>query len=164
MALPTNTSTILMFLGHSVLNDYEVSNRNGVVSMLWLSVAPEPTEQQIIDAGNDLTVVNGQTFSQWHAENGADATLTARKQAKDKADAVDQSTRALLQNANQRINYLTNRMIELQDRVQAMLDSVDVPSAMKADGLAVSISVTSTRTLPTAIQDYKDDIDSGAAD
>ena len=41
-----------------------------------------------IDAGNDLTTVNGQVFSEWDAENGGDATLTLRKQAQDALDKI----------------------------------------------------------------------------
>ena len=72
--------------------------------------------------------------------------------------------RAIIHSLNQRINFATNRIIELQDRVQAMLDSTGGVANLRTDGLAVSISATSTRPLPDAIQAYKDDINSGDVD
>lgn len=87
--LPINTSQILSFLCQPAdsLNDFSVTIKNGIVSIVKYDEAkigrPQPTEQEIIDAGNDLTQVNGQTFSQWGAEHGADPTLTARRKAKE---------------------------------------------------------------------------------
>ncbi len=58
----------------------------GIQITKWLSGQPQPTEQQIVDAGNDLTQVNGQTFSQWYAENRGDSVLTANKKANKEID------------------------------------------------------------------------------
>ena len=60
--------------------------------------------------------------------------------------------------------YLVNRIIELQDRVQAMLDSTGAVANMRTDGLAVSISAAANRPLVDAITDYKADVNSGVAD
>lgn len=95
MSLPLNTGTVLEFLGYSPLSDYETAISSGVVALIWLSAQPQPTEQQIIDAGNDLTTINGQTFSQWYAENGGDAVATAKKLAKDLQDSDAAQNRAL---------------------------------------------------------------------
>ena len=46
-----------------------------------------PTQQEIDDALADLTIVNGQTFSQWRAEHGGDPVLTLQRKAKELLDA-----------------------------------------------------------------------------
>ena len=90
MALPSNTSQILAFLypALSQPDDYISKVSGGINLIRWYSAIPQPTEQEIIDAGNDLTTVNGQVFSEWYAENGGDATLTLRKRASDLLDNV----------------------------------------------------------------------------
>ena len=92
MAYPNNTSTICTFLGYISPTDFNVSitTKHGIV-LTWFHTDPQPTEQEIIDAGNDLTTVNGQVFSEWYAENGGDATLTLRKRASDLLDKVNDS-------------------------------------------------------------------------
>jgi len=77
---------------------------------------------------------------------------------------VGVDVRSLIQLMNKRDNFLTTRIIELQNRVQAMLDSTGGVANMRTDGLAVSISATATRPRSDAIQDYKDDIDAGVND
>ena len=71
---------------------YDARFADGIVILSqWddvLAGGPQPTEQEITDAGNDLTTVNGQVFSEWYAENGGDATLTLRKRASDLLDNV----------------------------------------------------------------------------
>ena len=95
MSYPVNTSRILGFLGFVSLTDYVVAERPTGVVLTWTSASTQPTEQEIIDAGNDLTTVNGQVFSEWLAENGGDATLTLRKQAQDALDKIS-SNEALI--------------------------------------------------------------------
>ena len=95
MAYPSNTGTVIKFLFPNAisLQDYSVYNSDGVINIgAWDQTsigAPQPTEQEIIDAGNDLTTINGQVFSEWYAENGGDATLTLRKRASDLLDNVN---------------------------------------------------------------------------
>ncbi len=72
--------------------------------------------------------------------------------------------RALIEVFNKRDNYLVNRIIELQNRVQAMIDSTGGVANMRTDGAAVSISATVTRTKASTVTDYKDEINSGGAD
>ena len=72
--------------------------------------------------------------------------------------------RALIELLNKRDNFLTNRVIELQNRVQAMLNSIGGVANMRTDGLAVSISATATRTRADAITDYRANIDAGNMD
>ena len=94
MAYPNNTFTILKFLTQeNILAGVTVIDRQGIVTIdEWNSdYGVEPTEQEIIDAGNDLTTINGQVFSEWYAENGGDATLTLRKKASDLLDKVNDS-------------------------------------------------------------------------
>jgi hypothetical protein len=93
MALPNDTASILIFLEYQLDIDFYVSANP--TALTWLSASPQPTEQEIIDAGNDLTTINGQVFSEWFAENGGDAALTLRKRASDLLDNVN-SNEALI--------------------------------------------------------------------
>jgi hypothetical protein len=95
MSLPVNTSSILMFLGYSPETDFTVNDVKSIITVDWHSQDTQPTDQEIIDAGNDLTTVNGQVFSEWFAENGGDAALTLRKRASDLLDNVN-SNEALI--------------------------------------------------------------------
>ncbi len=72
--------------------------------------------------------------------------------------------RALIEVLNKRDNYLTNRIIELQNRVQAMIDSTGGVANMRTDGATVSISTTATRTKANTVTEYKSEINSGNAD
>lgn len=109
MAYPTNTSKICQFLGHNPETDFIVSDNAGVISFSWIAGGIEPTEQEIIDAGNDLTTINGQTFSQWYAENGGDLIATAKKVARDLQDsdaAQDRALRAVVKLMVDELNFL----------------------------------------------------------
>ena len=79
----------------------------------------------------------------------------------DLSDRID--VRALIELLNKRDNYLTNRIEELQQA----LDAVKA-SAGPADNIRAAIPafwlVTATRTRAAAITDYKDDINAGNAD
>lgn len=92
------------------------------------------------------------------------ANRTAAQAIADSTDDAGMRIRALIELFNKRDNYIINRLIELQNRVQAMLDSTGQVQNMRTDGLAVSISPTSTRTKADAVQDYKDDINAGNQD
>ena len=100
--LPTNTTTILMFLlpGTEPEKHYSVGKTNTTINIEFYDETavgqPQPTEQEIIDAGNDLTTVNGQVFSAWYAENGGDPVLTFRRQAKEALDAQESRIEGLL--------------------------------------------------------------------
>jgi len=79
--------------------------------------------------------------------------------------------RALIQNPNRRINFVTNRLIELGNIITAMLNSTGAVASMRTDGLAqvgttlqtteaaALLLNTSTRQLPAAIADYEADVD-----
>lgn len=132
----------------------------------------------------DISAVAGVDQKYWNLDNpttemdaAAKAVVDAAQQAAQVTSSHEELTipvngslpegvdiRALIQLANRRDNFLTNRMIELQDRVQAMLNSTGNISNMRTDGLAVSISATATRPLADAITDYTTDVDAGLAD
>ena len=82
---PSNTANIFLFLGFNLV-DFDVTLYSAGIEVKWHSVATQPTEQEVTDAGNDLTVVNSQVFTVWEAENGGDVTLTARKNGVDGID------------------------------------------------------------------------------
>ena len=93
--------------------------------------------------------------------NTADRSLNVRNV--DNVNAVGMNTRALLQNANKRINWLTNRVLELQEDLQA-IKATNGPADNIRGAIRASYSATATRSLPDAIQAYKDEINSGDAD
>jgi len=144
---------------------------------------PEPTGNYIEEP--DLSGVAGVPSKYWNINGDVVSEMSpVEKQAVDDAEAaalvtdnrtfnVDEPdseqaegmrVRSLIQLLNKRDNYLTNRIIELQNRVQAMLDSNGNVANMRTDGLAVSISPTTTRTRADAVQDYRDDINAGVND
>jgi hypothetical protein len=83
-------------LGFQQESDFEVFSRSGTISVDWFSATPQPSEQEIDDFSNDLTTTpGGQTWTQWQAENGGDATLTLRRQAKELLDQT-QGNEALI--------------------------------------------------------------------
>ena len=79
--------------------------------------------------------------------------------------------RALIQNSNRRLNFLTNRVVELQNMLVAMLTSSGGTADMRSAGLAQSgvttqtadaianMMNTQTRPLAEAITDYEVDVD-----
>ena len=92
---PQNTSQIFEFLGFEFFKDFEVG-AGTPLRIAWLSITQQPTEQAVIDAGNDLTTVNGQVFSEWYAENGGDPVATLRRKAREALDKQNAETEALI--------------------------------------------------------------------
>ena len=127
----------------------------------------QPTDQEITDAGNDLTTVNGQVFSEWQAENGGDPVLTNRRIAtEDGIDgdrAISVQSRAELGERNTRDNYLITRIIELQDALLAIKASTGAADNIRA-AIPASFSPSATKDRATARQDLKDEINSGGSD
>jgi hypothetical protein len=99
MALPNNTAVILRFMGYDDFA-YDARFADGIVILSqWddvLAGGPQPTDQEIIDAGNDLTTVNGQVFSEWYAEHGGDPILTLRREAQEALDKQNSRIEALI--------------------------------------------------------------------
>ena len=96
MALPTNTATILQFLNPAAIPNKQyvvyISDGNVVIGS-WDESAigsPQPTDQEITDAGNS------QAFIDWYAEHGGDAIATLRRRAKEALDAQNAETEALI--------------------------------------------------------------------
>lgn len=101
------------------------------------------------------------------AAAAAALVTTNRGSALDSVDTTEVPVgwveRATIAVFNQRDNYLVNRITELQgalDAVKASSGPADnIRSAIPATWLA-----TNTRPRPDAVQDYKDEINSGGAD
>ena len=106
-------------------------------------------------------------------KDAVDAADAAARVTRNRADAVaapdntEQAigweTRALIELLNKRDNFLTTRIIELQDALIAMKASSGNVAALR-DAIPASYLGTSTRPRADAVQDYKDDINSGGAD
>ena len=102
MSIPSNHKHILRFLfPNSGEFAWEVTDITGVGLTItnWNDAqagGSQPTDQEIIDAGNDLTTVNGQVFSEWYAEHGGDPILTLRREAQEALDAQNSRIEALI--------------------------------------------------------------------
>jgi hypothetical protein len=148
---------------------------------------PEPIANYIEDP--DLSAVTGEPNKYWiitgdvvtlmdqAAQDAVDAAELAAREAQSRTISVDAVAEPLTNNAltghqmraiielfNKRDNFNTTRIIELQNQVQAMIGSTGNIANLRADGAAVAISATSTRTRPEAITDYNDIINSGGVD
>lgn len=150
--LPANTASILQFLGFADSVDFSVgADSDGVVSIeVWSSVQPQPTEQEIIDAGNDLTLVNGQTFSTWLAEHGGDTDLTRRRLAKeliDKVNANEQVIRALAIAVNARTNQIALRVNQILDAIDSANNLAQMQSNIGAIADLPEIQKTALKTI-----------------
>lgn len=159
----------------------DVVNRTTKVYLRSVNTPDFPVAQWIINpvsvpnAPEKYWIITGDVISEMsQAEKDVvDTTEAATLTTSNRVGAVgsiDQISglgvehRALIQLLNRRDNFLTNRVLELQNRVQAMLDSTGGVANLRTDGLGVSISATSTRPLSDARQDYKDDINAGLVD
>lgn len=112
----------------------------------------------------EMTIAEKLIIDTLEATNIINANRSGPVNEVDEVSPVGVKDRAMIELHNKRANYIINRLIELQNRVQAMLDSTGGVANMRVDGLAVPISATSTRTKPDAVQDYKDDINAGNQD
>ncbi len=131
----------------------------------------------------DMSAVDGFPSKYWVLTGDVVSLMTPAQQASvDTAEAIAQTIanraleaavvdiksgiriRAEIATRNKRDNYLTNRIIELQNRVQAMIDSTGGVANMRSAGQALPISATRTRPMSDAIADYKADINAGDAD
>ena len=175
MSLPLNLEDTLNFMAQlksgTLIGAWNCYIRQGTAYInSWndtIAGMTQPTDQEIIDAGNDLTVVNGQVFSVWFAENGGDPVLTNRRVAtEDGIDgdrAISVQSRAELGERNTRDNYLVTRIIELQDALLAIKASTGAADNIRA-AIPASFSPSATKDRATARQDLKDEINSGGSD
>jgi hypothetical protein len=76
---------------------------------------------------------------------------------------VSVKDRAMIELHNQRINYAINRVIELQEDLQAIKSSTGGTANIRA-AIRPSYLTTATRPKSDAVQDYKDDINAGNQD
>lgn len=106
-------------------------------------------EQAIIDAAIDTTRRN---------RDRAQASGAA-----DDPQAVGMQNRSIIEVFNQRDNFLVNRIIQLQDAMDAMKASTGAIGNLR-DAIPATFLPTATRPKGDAVQAYKDEIDSGGAD
>jgi len=125
---------------------------DGVITV-WRDARPEPTAAAI--AAVTRTQIEDQEL------------LTFRRRAKSTPDIEDShagvQTRALIDLLNKRDNFLVNRIMELQDAMVAMKASTGGIANLRT-AIPGSFLATDTRSRADAIQDYKDNIDTGNAD
>lgn len=124
-----------------------------VVPGSWRDGRAEPT-QATIDAVTQAQIDNQEL-------------LAFRERAKQAPDNVEShlgiTARALIDLLNKRDNFLANRIIQLQDTLIALQASSGTP-ASRLNGLPTNYAPTATRPRADAVQDYKDNIDTGNAD
>lgn len=98
----------------------------------------------------------------------AEALVTANRahatsDVDDTQGVVGWELRALIELLNKRDNYLTNRVGELQDDLQAIRVTTG-PADNIRSAISANYLVTDTRTRADAVADYKADIAAGGAD
>ena len=93
----------------------------------------------------------------------ANAQTIALNDADDTVRGVGHEIRAIIEIFNKRDNYLTNRIVELQEDLQAIKASSGGASTIRG-AIRNNYLATNTRPKPDAVQDYKDEITSGGAD
>ena len=126
---------------------------DGGVITAWRDARPEPTQAEI-DAVtqtqiDDMAIVDFRKL----ARQAADQTI----------DHLGIQARAIIEILNKRDNFNTNRIIELQDALTAMKASTGGIANLRA-AIPGTLMNTDTRPRADAIQDYKDEIDSGGSD
>jgi hypothetical protein len=163
MALPNNTGQIIQFMyGVAQTANVEIG-RIPVEIIIWDSaLGTQPTEQEIIDAGNDLTTVNGQVFSVWLAEHGGDPALTFRRLAKEALDKqtakIEGLIRAMLLVVLDEMNLHADKMNE----INASVDAASNFNAFKSD--LQSVADYPQRTPAQLRNAIKSKLDAGDAD
>lgn len=155
------------------VNGVPESNATHIYDPDLTAVAGQPEKYWIVPTptGDAVTLTTNitPTFLRDAIDAAEDAAIVASQRAGAIANTTELSdlgiqVRALIELFNKRDNFLTNRIIELQARGQAMLDSVGGVGNMRTDGLAVSISATATRTKAAAITAFAADINAGNQD
>lgn len=81
---PLNRINVFQFLGYKNYEDFFITIDGDLVLVEWFHQDPEPTDQQIIDAGNSPE------FAIWLEEHGGDALKTQRRKAKEYIDDANQ--------------------------------------------------------------------------
>lgn len=144
---------------------------------------PEPVGNYVREP--DLSAVNGQPTIYWILTGDIFTLMNGAEQ--DVADAAQQdivnvdnraesiaalsdtlvanswALRELIELFNKRDNYLTNRMIQVQEDMQAIRAS-NGPADNIRSAIRLVYLPTNTRTRADAIQDYTDDVNAGGAD
>ena len=142
----------------------------------WLAVPPGSPNETVLDATpQQYLKISGDVLSEMtQGEKDAvdaaavsalvdDNRATATAAIDNTQEPVGWETRSLIEVINQRDNYLTNRIEELQQALDAVKVSTGAVQGMK-DAIPASWLATNTRDKPDAVQAYKDEISSGGAD
>ena len=109
-----NTGQVMVYLGFVPFLDFNVESDNGVISVEWLSLSPQPTEQEI------ATAEASQAYLDWYAENGGDPVKTLRKQAETNLSEGDRSN-VLLRSV---ILTMVDEFNRHSDRTNALLTAI----------------------------------------
>lgn len=119
----------------------------------WRDGRAEPT-QAAIDAVTQPAI---------DTQNTEDFRTKAKNAADQTRDHAGMSARAIIEVLNKRDNYLVNRIIQLQTAMDDMKTSTGGIANLRA-AIPATFMPSQTRPRADAIQDYKDEIDTGSAD
>lgn len=117
--------------------------------------------QYWIVTGDVVTLMNQAARDAVDAQAIADSIAAQTADLKTQVDGASPlgiDIRALIQNSNRRINYLTNRVEEIQTILSDVRDQTSGTQARQNIPGTFPLA-TNTRTLPAAIADYKADVD-----
>jgi len=140
--------------------DFITRQKGNEVYLDWFHLDPKPTEAEI------AAVEISQAYIDWYAEHGGDSTLTLRRKSREVVDGANElsvAQRAEMGERNKRDNYLVNRIIELQQALDAIKASSGPADNIRA-AIPASWMATSTRARADARADLKAEINTGDSD
>ena len=144
MSYPQNTALIAEYLtGAPAYEWFSWDGTEGKFLEWDVTFGPQPTEQEIIDAGNSPG------YAVWYAEHGGDADLTRRRIAKelmDKVDAQEQALRAVVLAVNARTNQIANRLNQVLDAIDSANNLAQMQTNIGAIADLPTIPKTELRT------------------
>jgi hypothetical protein len=148
------------------VNTPDFSPAQWIINPDLSAVAGQPSKYWTI-TGDVITLQNAGEQAATDAALAAAAATDAREATKDPVaatlDPVGMQTRALIEIFNQRDNYLTNRIAELQSALDAVKASTGAADNIRA-AIPASWLATNTRLRSDAITDYRASIDAGEVD
>lgn len=119
--------------------------------------------QTALDAGHAAYTADQANIDAATAAAEQDRTRSNAEIVPDSEKQDGMGMRSIIETFNKRDNYLTNRILQLQQAMDDMKASTGAADSIR-DAIPAVFLPTATRPRNDAIQDYKDEITSGNAD
>ena len=112
----------------------------------------------------EMTQAEKDAVDQAAADAETEGNRTEAKSQTVRKDGLGVSFRSELTERNTRDNYLANRVLELQQVVDAIINSTGAADTIRQAAASVPLSQTQTRSREEALSDYNDRVDTGEDD